>query len=226
MRVLIAEDDKDLAEALSALLEKEHFSVETVYDGEVAYDYAATGCFDGVILDVMMPKCDGIEVLKKLRQANVKTPVMLLTAKGEKEDRILGFNAGADDYLPKPFDPDELLARLRAMFRRGTDYIPANLSFYGTELDYSTCTFKCGENSIRLLNKEFQIAELFMRNPNIVISAERIMEKIWGRNSNVEINVVWVNVSNVRKKLRAINSKATIRANRGTGYVLEEDRSK
>lgn len=223
MRLLVAEDDIDLAEALTALLEKERFSVDTVFDGESAYDYAVGENYDGLILDIMMPKCDGIEVLKRLRRENVNTPVMMLTAKGEKEDRITGFNAGADDYLPKPFDPDELIARLRAMLRRGCDYTPANLSFCGTELDYSTYMLKCADKQIRLSNKEFQIAEAFMRNPKTVISAERLMEKIWGRNSDAEINVVWVNVSNVRKKLKTIDSKVTVKANRGTGYVLEED---
>ncbi len=223
MRLLVAEDDTDLAEALTALLEKERFSVDTVFDGESAYDYAAGDNYDGLILDIMMPKCDGIEVLKRLRRENVNTPVMMLTAKGEKEDRITGFNAGADDYLPKPFDPDELIARVRAMLRRGCDYTPPNLSFCGTELDYSTYMLKCADKQIRLSNKEFQITEAFMRNPKTVISAERLMEKIWGRNSDAEINVVWVNVSNLRKKLKTVGSKVTVKANRGTGYVLEED---
>lgn len=223
MRLLVAEDDTDLAEALTALLEKERFSVDTVFDGESAYDYATGDNYDGLILDIMMPKCDGIEVLKRLRRENVNTPVMMLTAKGEKEDRITGFNAGADDYLPKPFDPDELIARVRAMLRRGCDYTPPNLSFCGTELDCSTYMLKCADKQIRLSNKEFQITEAFMRNPKTVISAERLMEKIWGRNSDAEINVVWVNVSNLRKKLKTVGSKVTVKANRGTGYVLEED---
>lgn len=191
MRLLIAEDEVDLAEALAVFFEKNHFSVDAVHNGFDAYEYASSGAYDAVILDVMMPKMDGIQVLEKLRQEGVKTPIMMLTAKGQKSDRITGFNAGADDYLPKPFDPDS-----------------GNLS--------------CGSESIRLSGREFQIMELFMRSPRQVFSAERIMERVWGWDNEAEINVVWVNISNLRKKLKSIGSHVTLQANRGLGYVLEE----
>lgn len=224
MRLLIAEDDVDLAEALAFLFEKNQFSADTVNDGFAAYDYAVAGNYDGIILDVMMPKMDGIEVLRKLRRENIKTPVMMLTAKGEKDDRITGFDSGADDYLPKPFEPDELISRVRAMLRRGSEYKPAVLAFCDITLDTNSCMLTCSDKQIRLSSKEFQIMEMFMRSPKTVFSAERIMEKIWGWDSDAEINVVWVNISNLRKKLRAIKSKATINANRGMGYVLEEEK--
>ncbi len=224
MRLLIAEDDVDLAEALAFLFEKNQFSADTVNDGFAAYDYAVAGNYDGIILDVMMPKMDGIEVLRKLRRENIKTPVMMLTAKGEKDDRITGFDSGADDYLPKPFEPDELISRVRAMLRRGSDYKPAVLAFCDITLDVNSCMLICADKQIRLSGKEFQIMEMFMRSPKTVLSAERIMEKIWGWDSDAEINVVWVNISNLRKKMRAIKSKAAINANRGMGYVLEEEK--
>lgn len=224
MRLLIAEDDVDLAEALAFLFEKNQFSADTVNDGFAAYDYAVAGNYDGIILDVMMPKMDGIEVLRKLRRENIKTPVMMLTAKGEKDDRITGFDSGADDYLPKPFEPDELISRVRAMLRRGSDYKPAVLAFCDITLDANSYMLTCADKQIRLSGKEFQVMEMFMRSPKTVFSAERIMEKIWGWDSDAEINVVWVNISNLRKKMRAIKSKAAINANRGMGYVLEEEK--
>ena len=224
MRLLVAEDDVDLAEALAFLFEKNQFSADTVNDGFAAYDYAVAGNYDGIILDVMMPKMDGIEVLRKLRRENIKTPVMMLTAKGEKDDRITGFDSGADDYLPKPFEPDELISRVRAMLRRGSDYKPAVLAFCDIVLDANSYMLTCADKQIRLSGKEFQIMEMFMRSPKTVFSAERIMEKIWGWDSDAEINVVWVNISNLRKKMRAIKSKAAINANRGMGYVLEEEK--
>ncbi len=224
MRLLVAEDDVDLAEALAFLFEKNQFSADTVNDGFAAYDYAVAGNYDGIILDVMMPKMDGIEVLRKLRRENIKTPVMMLTAKGEKDDRITGFDSGADDYLPKPFEPDELISRVRAMLRRSSDYKPAVLAFCDITLDANSYMLTCADKQIRLSGKEFQIMEMFMRSPKTVFSAERIMEKIWGWDSEAEINVVWVNISNLRKKLRAIKSKAAINANRGMGYVLEEEK--
>lgn len=224
MRLLIAEDDVDLAEALAFLFEKNQFSADTVNDGFAAYDYAVAGNYDGIILDVMMPKMDGIEVLRKLRRENIKTPVMMLTAKGEKDDRITGFDSGADDYLPKPFEPDELISRVRAMLRRGSDYKPAVLAFCDITLDVNSCMLMCADKQIRLSGKEFQIMEMFMRSSKTVLSAERIMEKIWGWDSDAEINVVWVNISNLRKKMRAIKSKTAINANRGMGYVLEEEK--
>lgn len=224
MRLLIAEDERDLAEALKAFFEKNQFTADTVGDGISAYDYASTGEYDALILDIMMPKMDGAEVLKRLRREGNKTPVMMLTAKGEKDDRIAGFDAGADDYLPKPFEPDELISRVRAMLRRSENYSPTAVSFGDLTLEPGSGTLRCGANRIRLSAKEFLVAELFMRSPNIVFSAERIMEKVWGWDSDSEINVVWVNISNLRKKIRSIGSRVTIEANRGMGYVLSVEK--
>ena len=223
MKLLIAEDEQDLAEALSAFFTRSRFSVDVVHDGADAYAYAATGAYDAVILDVMMPKLDGIQVLERLRAEGISTPVMMLTAKGQKNDRITGFNAGADDYLPKPFDPDELLSRVRAMLRRGETYRPTVLAYGDLTLDPGSGLLTCGDKSLRLSGREFQVLELFMRSPRQVFSAERIMELVWGWDNEAEINVVWVNISNLRKKLRSIGSRVSLRANRGLGYVLEED---
>lgn len=221
MRLLIAEDELDLAEALTVFFEKNQFSVDAVNDGFSAYEYGSSGEYDGIILDVMMPKMNGIEVLQKLRAEGVKTPVMMLTAKGQKDDRITGFNAGADDYLPKPFEPDELICRVRAMLRRSEEYKPTVLACGDVRLNTSTGVLKCGNESVRLSGREFQVMEMFMRSPNVVFSADRIMEKIWGWDSDAEINVVWVHISNLRKKLKAVGSGVSICANRGLGYILE-----
>ena len=222
MRLLIAEDDLDLAEALAVFLEKHQYTVDAVHDGSAALDYAGTGDYDAVILDIMMPKLDGLQVLTRLRDSGVSTPVMLLTAKGEKDDRVAGFNSGADDYLPKPFAPDELLARVRAMLRRTEDYKPAVLRFGGLELDCGSGAIRRGGRSERLSGREFQVMELFMRSPRVILPAERIMERVWGWDAEAEINVVWVHISNLRKKLAGVGSSVTIRASRGLGYSLED----
>lgn len=222
MRILIAEDEKDLAEALTVFLERSQFVVDTVHDGVSACDYAMSGNYDAIILDIMMPNMDGIQVLQKLRQAGVFVPVMMLTAKAEREDRILGFDSGADDYLPKPFDPDELISRLRAMLRRrDSGYQPQMLSFADLTLDGGSGELICGEKRVKLSGKEFQITELFFRDPKTIFSSERIMERIWGWDSDAEINVVWVNISNLRKKLKLLGSQTSIRVSRGLGYSLE-----
>lgn len=221
MRLLIAEDELDLAEALTAFFEKNHFSADAVHNGADAYEYALSGEYDAIILDVMMPKLNGLDVLKKLRENSIKTPVMMLTAKGMKDDRIAGFNAGADDYLPKPFEPDELICRVRAMLRRGENWQPSKLVFDELTLDPSSGVLACGENSVRLSGREFQVMELFMRSPGVVFPADKIMERVWGWDSDAEINVIWVHISNLRKKLKGIDSAVTIRAVRGLGYALE-----
>ena len=223
MRLLIAEDELDLAEALTVFFEKNHFSVDAVHNGFDAYEYAASGGYDGVILDVMMPKMNGIQVLERLRAEGCRTPIMMLTAKGQKDDRITGFNAGADDYLPKPFDPNELLSRVWAMLRRSEAYQPSVLAWGDVTLDPGTGLLACGGQSVRLGGREFQVMELFLRNPRQVFSAERIMERIWGWDNEAEINVVWVNISNLRKKLKTIGSRLSLRANRGLGYALEDE---
>lgn len=221
MRILIAEDERNLAEALSVFFEKNQFSVDTVFDGQAAYDYAVSGGYDAIILDVMMPGLDGVEVLRRLRAERIRTPVMMLTAKAQKDDRITGFNAGADDYLPKPFEPDELICRVRAMLRRAGDYKPTALTYADLTLDAAAGRLSCGEQAVRLSGREFQVMELFLRAPQVVLSAERILERVWGWDSDAEINVVWVHISNLRKKLKTLGSRVSIYANRGMGYVLE-----
>ena len=221
MRLLIAEDELDLAEALTVFFEKNQFVVDAVNNGRSAYEYASSGEYDAIILDVMMPEMNGVEVLQKLRQEGIKTPVMMLTAKAQKEDRINGFNSGADDYLPKPFEPDELICRVRAMLRRGNEYKPTVLSFGDVTLNSDTGMLESGGNTVRLSGREFQVMEMFMRSPVIVFSAERIMEKVWGWNSDAEINVVWVHISNLRKKFKSIGAGVSIYANRGLGYMLQ-----
>ena len=222
MWLLIAEDEPDLAEVLCAFFEKNRFSVDTVNDGFSAYEYASSGEYDAIVLDVMMPKMNGVDVLRRLREEGVKTPVMMLTAKTQKDDRITGFNAGADDYLPKPFEPDELICRVRAMLRRGGGYTPDILTFGDVSLDTSSGMMTGSGGSVRLSGREFQLMEMFMRSPGVVFSADRIMEKIWGWDSDAEINVVWVHMSNLRKKLRSIGSDVTVHASRGLGYMLEK----
>ena len=211
-----------LTEALSVILTYNKYSVDTVYDGQDAYDYASAGEYDAIILDVMMPKMDGFEVLRCLRSDGNTTPILMLTAKSQLQDKVEGLNSGADDYLPKPFETEELLARVRAMTRRGkAAYVPDLLTFGDLSLNKVTFELSCGKNSIRLANKEFQMMELMMSNPSIVISTERFMDRIWGYDTDSEINVVWAYISYLRKKLTTLGSKVELTAQRGRGYVLE-----
>lgn len=221
MRLLIAEDEPDLAEALAAFFEKNQFSVDTVGDGLSAYEYGASGAYDAIILDIMMPRLNGVEVLRRLREEGIHTPVMMLTAKGQKDDRIAGFDAGADDYLPKPFAPDELLSRLRAMLRRGGEYRPQRLTVGDLSMECGSGMLCCGTEAVRLSGREYQVMELLMRSPGVIFSTDKIMESVWGWDSEAEVSVVWVHISNLRKKLKAIGSAAAIRVIRGMGYVLE-----
>ena len=221
MKLLIAEDEKDLAEALSVFLEKNLYTVDTVHNGADAYEYASTGAYDAIILDIMMPKLNGLQVLSRLREDGVAAPVMLLTAKGQKDDRIAGFDAGADDYLPKPFAPDELLSRLRAMLRRGGEYRPQRLTVGDLSMECGSGMLCCGTEAVRLSGREYQVMELLMRSPGVIFSTDKIMESVWGWDSEAEVSVVWVHISNLRKKLKAIGSAAAIRVIRGMGYVLE-----
>ena len=221
MKLLIAEDERDLADALTVLLERNKYAVDTVYNGRDAYEYARTGEYDGVILDIMMPQLTGLQVVTRLREDGVPTPVMLLTAKGQKDDRITGFDAGADDYLPKPFATDELLARIRALLRRSGDYKSTVLALGTLSLDCGSGVLSDTGGNARLSGREFQIMELFMRSPSMIISADRIIERVWGWESDTEVCSVWVHISNLRKKLRSIDSAVEINAVRGMGYVLE-----
>lgn len=222
MRLLIAEDDRDIAKALTALFEHNNYSVDAVYNGNDGYDYAVEGHYDGIILDIMMPGMDGLEVLRALRNAGVKTPVLLLTARGELEDRVSGLDAGADDYLPKPFAASELLARVRAMLRRRENYQEDILEFGGLRLNPSTFELSFQDRNLRLVSREFQMFQLLMQCPGSVISTEQFMERIWGWDSDVEVSIVWVYISNLRKKIDRLGAPVNIRAIRGTGYCLEQ----
>lgn len=222
MRILIADDDRDIARALTALLEHNHYSVESVLNGTDALAYALDGNYDSIILDIMMPGMDGLEVLRSLRTNGCKTPVLLLTAKGDIEDRVTGLDAGADDYLPKPFAASELLARVRAMLRRRENYQTEILEYEGMTLDQSTFELSFRNNSMRLVNREFQMLWLLMQAPGAVISTEQFMERIWGWDTDVEVSIVWVYISNLRKKIEKLEAPAGIKAIRGVGYCLEK----
>lgn len=221
MRLLVADDDRDISKVLQALFDHDHYSVDVVGNGNDAYDYAAGGDYDGIVMDVMMPGMDGMQVLRRLRAEGVRTPVLLLTAKGDVDDRVDGLDAGADDYLPKPFAARELLARVRAMLRRKEQYRTDVLSFEGLTLDTSTFELGFREESIRLVSKEFQMLQLLMQSPGSVISTEQFMERIWGWDSQVEVSIVWVYISNLRKKIDRLGAPINIRAVRGVGYCLE-----
>lgn len=222
MRLLLAEDERALSKALATILERSNYSVDTVYDGEAALEYLAADNYDGVILDIMMPKKDGITVLKELRSRGSKIPVLILTAKSEVDDKVLGLDSGANDYLTKPFHSRELLARIRAMTRAQSSQTSSVLQMGNITLDQRTYELSSPTGSFRLANREFQILELLMQNPGNLISAERLMEKIWGYDSETEISVAWVYISYLRKKLSALGANIQIRATRNVGYCLEE----
>ena len=222
MRLLLAEDEKELVEALKVILEHDHYSVDAVYNGEDALDYLENGDYDGAILDIMMPKMDGLTVLKTIRARGSSLPVLLLTAKAEIDDRVTGLDAGADDYLCKPFASKELLARIRAMTRRKSETVASVLTFGNVELNCTTFELKSEKGSVYLPNKEFQMMELLMANPRQKISTERFLEKIWGFNSEVDLNVVWVYISYLRKRLQSLGADIQIKATRNQGYSLEE----
>ena len=222
MKILFAEDDRDLSAAVRTLLERSGYLVDAVYDGAEAVDYALAEAYDGMVLDWMMPEKDGVEALREMRQKGIKTPCLLLTARDDVEDRVTGLDAGADDYLSKPFNGKELLARVRAMLRRRESFVPDIISWEDLQLDKGSCELRCGTESIRLTGKMYQLMELFMENPKHLFSAQQLMDKIWGWESEAEINVVWVNISQLRKKLGELNSEAEIKVYRGTGYALEK----
>ena len=222
MRLLFAEDDQDLNAAVKTLLSRSGYQVDAVYDGEEALDYARAEAYDGMILDWMMPEMDGVEALRRMRAEGIKAPCLLLTARDAVEDRVAGLDAGADDYLPKPFNAQELLARVRAMLRRRDSYVPDVISFEDLSLDKGTGELRCGERAAHLTGKLFQMMTLFLENPRILFSVQQLMDKIWGWDTEAEINVVWVNISTLRKKLAELGAGAEIRVHRGTGYSLEK----
>ena len=222
MRLLLAEDEQALSKALTAILERNNYSVDAVFDGQTALEYLESDNYDGVILDIMMPKKDGITVLRELRSRGNRVPVLLLTAKSEIDDKVLGLDAGANDYLTKPFHSRELLALIRAMTRTQTVQPDAQFQLGNITLNRATFVLSSPTGSFRLSNKEFQMMELLMANPRSLISSERFLEKIWGYDSETEINVVWVYISYLRKKLTALHANVQIKAMRNAGYTLEE----
>ena len=221
MKLLLAEDEHALSEAVVAVLEHNNYTVDAVYDGQEALDYILGERYDGILLDIMMPKMDGISVLTEIRRQGITTPVMMLTAKAEVRDRVEGLEKGADDYLPKPFAMAELVARVRALTRRSGGYIPDVLTLGNTSLDRANYELRCGEETVRLSKKEFQMMEMLLCSQGRLLSTEQLMNRIWGYDSEAEINVVWVYVSYLRKKLAALGSNLQISAIRGRGYVLE-----
>lgn len=221
MRILIAEDEVGIAKALKLILEKNRFSVDMVHNGTDALDYLLSVSYDAVVLDIMMPGLDGLEVLSRAREAGVSAPVLFLSAKAEVEDRVAGLDAGADDYLPKPFATSEFISRVKALTRRSGSYVPELIRLGNTTLDLSGYTLSTGDRSVRLNNKEFQLMELFMRNLGRVFSTENLMDKVWGLDSDAEIDVVWTYIGFLRKKLKQLCADIEIKTIRGAGYALE-----
>ena len=222
MKLLLAEDERDLSEALVAILNRNNFTVDPVYDGQEALDYLELQEYDGVILDIMMPKVDGLTVLKTIREQGNDVPVLMLTAKSGLDDRVFGLDCGADDYLGKPFATKELLARLRAITRRKSDAVSAVLQFGNITLDTARFELSSPTGTVKLQNKEFQMLEMLIANPKQIISTNRFFEKIWGYDSEAELNVVWVYISYLRKKLATLDANIQIKATRNQGYSLEE----
>lgn len=222
MRILLAEDERSLSRAAIALLEKNNYSADAVYNGQEALEYLESGNYDALILDLMMPKMDGMTVLRTLRERGNPIPVLILTAKSEVDDKVLGLDTGANDYLTKPFSTQELMARIRAMTRsQSGGQVTSRLTFGNITLDQATFELSSPTGSFRLANKEFQMMELLMRNPRQFIPTERFLERIWGYDSDVELSVVWVYISYLRKKLSALRANIQIKVTRNAGYSLE-----
>lgn len=221
MKLLLAEDEQSLSKALTAILEHNGYTVDAVYDGIEALEYLEMGEYDGVIMDIMMPRMDGMTALRKIREQGNLVPILMLTAKSEVDDKVAGLDSGANDYLTKPFASKELLARIRAMTRTQTTAVTSILQFGNISLDQATKELSSPSGNFHLANKEFQVMELLMSNPKNVIPTERIMEKVWGYDSDAELNVVWAYISYLRKKLTALNADIQIKATRNTGYSLE-----
>ena len=221
MRLLLCEDERSLSRAIETILKRNNYSVDAVYNGKDALDYIIEGNYDGIILDIMMPIMDGIEVLKIVRGRKINTPILILSAKSEIDDKVNGLDLGANDYLTKPFAMKELLARVRAMLRRRTENVDTKLTFGDITLTPATCMLSCGGKEIRLTNKEFQMLEMLISADGGIISVDRFMDKIWGYDSETEQNVVWVYVSYLRRKLTGLGSSVLIEAHRNLGYSLE-----
>ena len=224
MRILIAEDDPKLLKSLVHIFELNHYSVDGVDNGIDAFDFASSDEYDGLVLDIMMPGMDGVTLLGKLRANGITTPALFLTARTEIDQRIEGLDAGADDYLPKPFSTGELLARVRAMLRRKDNFTPDMLNFGALSLNRSTYELVCGGRTQTLSGKEFQVMEMLMRNRGIIVTAEQLITHIWGWNTDVDMSVVWVHISNIRKKIDTLGAPIVIRFVRNAGYILEESK--
>ena len=221
MRILIAEDDPKLRKSLVHIFSHNHYAVDSVDNGMEAYEYASSGEYDGLVLDIMMPGMDGVTMLQKLRAEGITTPALFLTARTELHQRIEGLDAGADDYLPKPFATQELLARVRAMLRRKDHFTADLLRFSDLELNRSTYELCCGERLQPLSGKEFQVLEMLMLQPAHILTAEQLITHIWGWDADVDTSVVWVHISNIRKKMDALGANVSIRFVRSAGYMLE-----
>ena len=221
MRILIAEDDPKLLKSLVHIFELNHYATDGVDNGVDAFDYASSGEYDGLVLDIMMPGMDGVTLLKKLREGGITTPALFLTARTEIAQRIEGLDAGADDYLPKPFSTGELLARVRAMLRRKDNFTPDMLELGALSLNRSTYELICDGKSQALSGKEFQVMEMLMQNPKTIVTAEQLITHIWGWDTNVDTSVVWVHISNIRKKLEMLSAPVAIKFVRNAGYMLE-----
>ncbi len=222
MRILIAEDELTIARALKVMLEKNKYAVDMVHNGLDALEYILAVRYDALVLDIMMPGMDGIQVLRAARSRGIATPALFLTAKAEIDDRVAGLDAGADDYLPKPFAAPEFLARVRALVRRSDSYAAPILRLGNLMLDCGQYTLASPMGTLQLNNKEYQLMELFMRHPRQVFSCEHLMEKIWGLDAEAEIDVVWTYIGFLRKKLKQLEATAELRTIRGAGYALEE----
>ena len=222
MRILIAEDDPKLLKSLVHIFELNHYAVDGVDNGTDAFDFASSGEYDGLVLDIMMPGMDGVTLLKKLRAKGITAPALFLTARTEIDQRIEGLDAGADDYLPKPFSTGELLARVRAMLRRKDNFTPDLLCFGALSLNCSTYELVYADKSQALSGKEFQVMEMLMQNTGIIITAEQLITHIWGWDTNVDTSVVWVHISNIRKKLDILGVPVSIKFVRNAGYILED----
>lgn len=222
MRLLFAEDEEAMSEAVVDILEYHRYQVDAVYDGAEALDYIHAAEYDGIILDIMMPVKSGLEVLRQIRSEGCRTPVLLLTAKSEIEDRIEGLDLGADDYLTKPFHMGELLARVRAMLRRREEFTPDIRSFGDVTLNPQTSELSCGDKSVSLSRLECRLMDVLILNKGIYLSSEDLLEKVWGYDSDADVGSVWVYISYLRKQLAGVGSSVTVKARRGTGYILQE----
>lgn len=221
MRILIAEDNAGIGRAVQVLLERSRYTADWVKTGSEALEWASSGEYDAIILDIMLPGMSGLEVLERLRAAGSRTPVLMLTALTDVPARVRGLDAGADDYLAKPFASAELIARVRALLRRSETYVPDVLTYGDLRLDCSRYELGHGVESVRLNNKEFRLMELFMRSPRRVYSTERLLELVWGWDSGADSHVVWTNIANLRRVLRNLGASERIRSVRGEGYSLE-----